>query len=129
MSDKIDNCFIDELENYNYDINDESGKYLASAKTQSQLDISAIQKAAFTLVRNDDGSPFTDPSGMPVFDIDVHIWELQTIHKSLTKWKWDRDITIENISKLPKKIIHHLFREIRKHEGFFESNQEGIVKN
>lgn len=126
---KLDNCFIDELTNYDYEIKSEDGEYIASAKSLSVLDNSFIQKNAFSLARNDDGSIFMDSKNMPVYDINVHLWMLHTIQRALTKWRWQRDITIDNIALLPEDVRTLIFKEIRTHEGFFESNKEAIEKN
>lgn len=126
---KLDNCFIDELANYDYEIKTEDGEYIANAKSLSVLDNSFIQKNAFTLARNEDGSIFLDSNKMPVYDINVHAWVLYTIKQAVTKWRWQRDISIDNIALLPEAVRSRMFTEIRKHEGFFESNKEAIEKN
>lgn len=133
MQDKmnIDNCFIDELSNYNYDIMTPDGlDLICTAKSMSVLDTSAIQKHSFSIARNEDGSVYLDKSGMPVYDINVMLWELFTIKQALVKWRWkDKDITLENIAKLSDDVRHHIFSAIRRHEGYYESQKEAIAKN
>jgi hypothetical protein len=126
----LENCFIDEQANYNYEIKTPEGEYLASARSLSVLDTGAINQEAFKLARNPDGSIIVDKGGLPSYDINVHVWTVQTIKHALTKWRWqNREISTENIALLPEDIRNHLFKEIRKHEGFFENNKEAIEKN
>jgi len=126
---KLDNCFIDELENYNYEIKTANDEYLASAKSLSLLDTSVIQKQSFSIVRDENGSILLDAKGRPAYDINVNMWEIYTIKQALTKWRWDREITVETIALLPADVRNNIFREIRRHEGFFEVNREAIEKN
>lgn len=125
---KIDNCFIDEQANYEYDITID-GEYLATAKSLSAIDSGYIQQHSFTIARNEDGSICLDKKGNPLYDIHLYQWQLHTIERALVKWRWKREITLENIALLPEKILNHIFFAIRQHEESYTKNKEAIEKN
>ena len=119
MSDKFNQCFIDELPDYEYDISFD-GELLARGKSLSAADRSYIE-------RQSTKKKFV--SGAVEIDIDSHAMITHTIMAGLKSWNLKRKLSSEAVAMLTDEIRMALFEAIQDHENKATQAVEDNEKN
>ncbi len=120
---KFSNCFIDQRDDYEYDIiiDDE---VFARAKTLSAKDNAAIEKEARAEVRS-----IGSNSSEVTVRVSNHDIMIATIYYALKSWQAGRQITKDSIAHLEPKMALEIFRQIREHENNLLETVEDNEKN
>ena len=116
------NCFIDEGIDFNYEISDENGEWIASAHAITPKDMSFIRSKAF-------GKTEIDENGQPQVDIDYFVYNVALIATCVDEWAFDRSITFDNVNLLKPEYIELIAKNILEKDELFKTNEEAIVKN
>ncbi len=120
-SNKLQNCFIDEYTNFQFDIKDEDGNLVATAHSLSPKDWSFIKKKAYGKTEIIDGQVN--------IDIDPYLMNVAMITTSLDSWEFDRKITFDNVNLLSQKYRDILYEAINIHNEKFTDQGDAISGN